>query len=405
MASLKLTALNKVYPSGEKALYNVNLETTDREFLIVYGGEASGKSTLLRLIAGLEDPTEGEIFIDGKDMTDVIPKDRNLAMVFRGDTLYPALSVFDNLAFGLKQRNAPQALIKERVKAVSEILGLNDVLYRKPKQLTSATRQRVAIGRALAREPKLYLFDEPLNGLDDVLRRDMLDVIINLQARMEGSFIYATKNLSEAMTAATRILVLKNGLVQQIDTPANLYDYPVNAYVAFLMGAPTINFVQKAKIQKSEYGYKAVCGNFEIPLAENIVSRFENIDEYVGAEKEVIVGIRPEDAFAGKEGTFKGTVGKVENDGDNVYCEFNLDGGISLIVGGQSQLKCGETAHLNVDLSRVYLFDGVTRLTLLKRDEGYVKTGYADADFVPLTFEEERGLTEKLPPRKDKKKK
>lgn len=154
MASLKLTALNKVYPSGEKALYNVNLETTDREFLVVYGGEASGKSTLLRLIAGLEDPTEGEIFIDGKDMTDVIPKDRNLAMVFRGDTLYPALSVFDNLAFGLKQRNAPQALIKERVKAVSEILGLNDVLYRKPKQLTAATRQRVAIGRALAREDR-----------------------------------------------------------------------------------------------------------------------------------------------------------------------------------------------------------------------------------------------------------
>jgi len=404
MASLKLTALNKVFPSGEKALYNVNLETNDREFLVVYGGEASGKSTLLRIIAGLEDQTAGEVFVDGKDMTDVIPKDRNLAMVFRGDTLYPALNVFDNMAFGLKQRNAPQALITQRVKAVAEILGLNDVLYRKPKQLNAATKQRVAIGRALAREPKLYLFDEPLNGLDEKLREEMLGVIINLQARMEGSFIYATKNLSEAMTAATRILVLKNGLVQQIDTPANLYDYPANAYVAFLIGAPSINFVNKAKIVKSEEGYKVTCGEFELPLAENIISRFENIGEYADGEKEIILGIRPEDAVAGKEGTLKGTVGKVESDGENVYCECNLDCGISLIVRGQSELKEGEAVHLNVDLSHVYLFDGVTRLTLLKRDGGYVNTGHADADFVPLTFEEERALTEKLPPKRNKKK-
>ncbi len=404
MASLKLMALNKVFPSGEKALYNVNLETNDREFLVVYGGEGSGKSTLLRIIAGLEDQTAGEVFVDGKDMTDVIPKDRNLAMVFRGDTLYPALNIFDNIAFGLKQRNAPQALISQRVKAVAEILGLNDVLYRKPKQLNAATKQRVAIGRALAREPKLYLFDEPLNGLDEKLREEMLGVIINLQARMEGSFIYATKNLSEAMTAATRILVLKNGLVQQIDTPANLYDYPANAYVAFLMGAPSINFVNKAKIVKSEEGYKVTCGEFELPLAENIISRFENIGEYADGEKGIILGIRPEDAVAGKEGTLKGAVGKVENDGENVYCECNLDCGISLIVRGQSELKEGDAVHLNVDLSHVYLFDGVTRLTLLKRDGGYVNTGHVDADFIPLTFEEERALTEKLPPKNKKKK-
>ena len=405
MASLKINALNKVYPSGEKALYNVCLETNDKEFLVVYGGEASGKSTLLRLVAGLDDPTSGEIFIGGKDMTDVVPKDRNLAMVFRGDTLYPALNVFDNMAFGLKQRNAPQALITQRVKAVAEILGLNEVLYKKPKQLNAATRQRVAIGRALAREPKLYLFDEPLNGLDDKLREEMLGLIINLQARMEGSFIYATKNLSEAMTAATRILVLKNGLVQQIDTPANLYDYPANAYVAFLIVSPTINFVNKAKIVKGEEGYKVTCGEFELPLAENIVARFENIEEYAENGKEVILGIRPEDAAAGREGALKGTVGKVESDGENAYCECNLNGGISLIVKGQPEFKGGESAHLSVDLSHVYLFDGVTRLTLLKRDEDYVNTGHADAEFVPLSFEEEREITEKLPQKKDKKKK
>ena len=405
MAGLKLNGVNKIYPSGENALFNINFETKDKEFIVVVGGEASGKSTLLRVVAGLEEPSSGEIYIDDKDVTDVEPKDRDIAMVFRSSTLYPALNVFDNMAFGLRLRKAPQALIEQRVKAAAAILGLNDVLYRKPKALTAAAKQRVAIGRAIVREPKLYLFDEPLSGLDDNLRADMLNVIINLQARMEGTFVYATKNLAEAMAIGTRIVVLKNGLIQQIDAPENLYDYPANAYVAFYIGAPTINFVKDAQITKSDAGYVAVNGDFRVELPENIVNRFTNIGEYANTGKKVILGIRPEDAEVKKGGAYKCTVGKVESDGDNTYAECDLNGGISMIVRGQAELAKGETAEIEIDCAHIYIFDNDTRLTLLSRDAGYKKTDFAEADFVPLTYSEEQAVIEKLAPKKNDKKK
>lgn len=405
MASLKLNGVNKIYPSGENALYDINLETKDKEFIVIVGGEASGKSTFLRVIAGLEEASSGEIYIDNKDVTEVDPKDRDIAMVFRSSTLYPALNVFDNMAFGLRLRKAPQTLIEQRVKAASAILGLNDVLYRKPKTLTAAAKQRVAIGRAIVREPKLYLFDEPLSGLDENLRADMLNVIINLQARMEGTFVYATKNLAEAMAIGTRIVVLKNGLIQQIDTPENLYDYPANAYVAFYIGAPSVNFIKDAVITKSDAGYAAVSGGFEIALPENIVSRFENIEEYVSTGKKVLLGIRPEDAEVKAGGAYKCKVGKVESDGDSTYAECDLESGISMIVRGQPQLESGAAAEISVDNTHIYVFDNDTRLTLLARDGGYKKTGFAEADFVPLTFAEEQEVIEKLKPKKNDKKK
>lgn len=406
MSSLKLSGINKIYPSGETALYDINLETRDKEFIVLVGGEKSGKSTLLRIIAGLEEATDGTVMIDGKDVGDVEPKDRDVAMVFRGNTLYPALSVFDNMAFGLRLRKAPQALIEQRVKVAANILGLTEVLYRKPKILTAAAKQRVAIGRAIVREPSLYLFDEPLSGLDEKLRLDMLNIIINLQARMQGTFVYATKNLSEAMTIGTRIAVLKNGLLQQVDTPANLYDYPANAYVAFYIGAPTINFVKNAKIKKLGAGYAAVSGDLSFELPENIISRFENIGEYADTEKEVILGIRPEDAAVNKqEGTIKCKVGKVESDGDNTYAECDIDGGISMIVRGQSELLKGEDAAISVDLKRLYIFDDITRLTLLKRDKGYKETGFAEADVAPMPYDDELAVIEKLKPKKETQKK
>ncbi len=405
MAGLKLNGVNKIYPSGENALFNINFETKDKEFIVVVGGEASGKSTLLRVVAGLEEPSSGEIYIDDKEVTDVEPKDRDIAMVFRSSTLYPALNVFDNMAFGLRLRKAPQALIEQRVKAAAAILGLNDVLYRKPKALTAAAKQRVAIGRAIVREPKLYLFDEPLSGLDDNLRADMLNVIINLQARMEGTFVYATKNLAEAMAIGTRIVVLKNGLIQQIDTPENLYDYPANAYVAFYIGAPTINFVKDAQITKSDAGYAAVNGDFKVELPENIVKRFTDIGEYANTGKKVILGIRPEDAEVKKGGAYKSTVVKVESDGDSTYAECDLNGGISMIVRGQAELAKGENAEIDIDNTHIYIFDNDTRLTLLSRDAGYKKTDFAEADFVPLTYPEEQAVIEKLAPKKNDKKK
>lgn len=406
MSGLKLSGINKIYPSGETALYDINLETRDKEFIVLVGGEKSGKSTLLRVIAGLEEASGGVISIDGRDVTDIDPHDRDIAMIFRNDTLFPALNVFENMAYGLKRRKAPQAVIDQRVKAAANILGLNEILYRKPKVLTAAAKQRVAIGRAIAREPSLYLFDEPLSGLDEKLRMDMLNIIINLQARMEGTFVYATKNLSEAMTIGTRIAVLKNGLLQQVDTPANLYDYPANAYVAFYIGAPTINFIKNVKITKLGATYAAVSGNLSFELPENIVARFEDIDEYAGTEKEVILGIRPEDAVINKQtGAVKGKVGKVESDGDRTFAECDIEGGNSIIVQGQSELLKGEEVAIDIDLTRLYIFDSVTRLTLLKRDAGYKKTDFADADFVPMPYDEEQEVIEKLKPKKDTNKK
>ena len=406
MASLKVVGLNKIYPSGATALFDINFETQDKEFIVIIGGESSGKSSLLRVIAGLEEVSDGTIEIGGTDMTEVHPKDRNLAMIFRHDTLYPNLNVFENMAFGLRQRKAPNALVDQRVRAVSKILGLDEVLYRKPKALTAAAKQRVALGRAIAREPKLYLFDEPLEGFDERLRADMLNLIINVQARMEGTFVYATKNLSEAMTIGTRIIVLKNGLIQQIDTPSNLYDYPANAYVAFYIGAPTVNFIKEVNIVKEEEGYAATFKGSKLTLPENIVKRFTDVLNYADTDRKVWIGIRPEDCTAVKEGgELSGAVSKVESDGDRTYAEIAVDGGISMIVGGQSDLNKDEKTQIKIDLTRLLIFDNDTRLTLLARDEGYKNTGFKDADFTPRPFDEENGIIENLKPKKEVKKK
>lgn len=403
MASLKVSGADKIFPSGSLALYDINFEAKDKEFLVVLGGEASGKSTLLRVIAGLEDCSDGKIFIGDKDMTEAAPKDRELAMIFRTDSLSPALNVFDNMAFGLKMRKAPQALIEQRVKATAAILGLTDLLYRRTKSLTAAQKQCVAIGRAIVREPRLYLFDEPLSGLDDKLKAEILNVIINLQARVQGTFVYATKNVAEAMTIGTRIIVLKNGIVQQIDTPANLYDYPANTYVAFFIGAPTINFVNNAKIVKTDDGVFAEQGGFRLKLSDAVLSRFSGLDEYAGADKNVIIGIRPEDARVAAEG-MDAVVTKTESDGDRHFAECAA-GEQSLVVTADEKTEKGAKTKLYINCDRLYLFDAETRLTLLSRDGGYTQTGFADADYKPLPYKEEEEIKEKFKPKKDVKKK
>lgn len=404
MARLQLSGLNKVFPSGDRALFDVNLEANDREFLVIVGGENSGKSTLLRLIAGLDDVSGGKIFIDGKEVTEIPPKDRDIAMVFKSSTLYPALTVFDNMAFGLRMRKAPEALVLERVKVAANILGLNEVLYRKPKTLTASAKQRAAIGRAIVREPKIYLFDEPLAGLDEKLKLDMLNVIINLQARMQGTFVYATKDVSEAMSIGTRIVVMKNGFVQQVDTPANLYDYPANTYVAFFIGSPTINFIKKVKIEEKEGGYAAVFDGGEMLLPENIVSRFKSIKDYAGTGRYVTLGIRPEDAKICDGGAFDGNVLSVQGD-DEKYAECSLTKDLTLNVSADKDYEKGKNVKIDVDLTRLYIFDAKSCLTLLERDGGYKVTGLPDADFIPLPFDEEEELYENSKPKKAQKKK
>lgn len=402
MSSLKLSNVNKVYPSGETALYNVNLEAKDKEFLVIVGADGSGKSSLLRVIAGLEDATSGEVFIDDKDMSDVEPKNRDIAMVFQSNTLYPSLNVYDNMAYGLRLRKAPEALVQERVKVVANMLNLNDILYKKPKVLNSASKQRVAIGRAIVREPKLYLLDDPLSGLDDKLRADMLNVILNVQARLQGTFVYATKNLPEALTMGTRLVVMKDGFVQQIDTPSNLYDYPANTYVAFYIGSPTINFIKKVKITDEGGKYCALSelGKFELPA--EIVARFTDIGEYVSFGKYVTLGIRPEDAATGGQAV-SGTVTEVIADGNYVEADVTRD--LSLTVRATDEVKKGDKVGISIDLSRLYIFDAVTCLSLLKRDGGYTETEFTDAEFTPLPFDEEVKIHESLKPKKHTKKK
>lgn len=403
MSVLKLSGVSKIYPSGLLGVNNLEFETKDREFIVVVGGEKSGKSTVLRLVAGLDDVTGGNIFIDGKDVTDVEPKDRDIAMVFRSNTLYPALNVFDNMGFGLKIRKASQTLIEQRVKSAASILGLSDVLFRKPKTLTAMQKQKVAIGRAIVREPKVYLFDEPLSGLDDKLKAELLHVIINLQARMNGTFVYATKNVSEALTVGTRIMVMKNGLLQQFDTPANLYDYPANAYVAFYIGSPTINFINKAKAVEESGEVYAVEGEMKIKLPESVLKRFTQKDEYIGKDKQLIVGIRPEDVKIAKEG-IPCKVTKVESSDENYFAECDVNG-YPLVVSATEDVKAGDSVFIDLNADRVYLFDKTTRLTLLERDEGYRNTGCKEADYIPLPFDEEEKIVAKPKQTKDKKRK
>ena len=392
MANLKLENVSLIYPSGALALYKVNLELPDSQFIAVVGGEKSGKSSLLRVIAGIEKGTAGTIKVGDRDVTEVEARDRDLAMIFQSDTLYPALTVYDNIAFPLKLRKASAKLIEGRVKVVADMLGLNDILGRKPKALTAEQKQKTAFARAIAREPKLYLLDDPLAGMNAELKSKLRSVLINLQIRMKGTFIYATKNVNEALTMATRILVLRDGMVQQIDTPSNLYDYPVNTYVAFLIGSPTTNFLNGASVIKNESGYFVTLDGVTLPLPENIVKRFERIDEYANSDKKVIVGIRPEDLTLTAEG-IEATVTQAEEVAGKTYADCSV-GKLSFVVKGGAAK--GDKVHVCADMTRAFVFDAVTRLTLLQRDNGYVNTGYADADKIPLGYDEEEEIKNKL---------
>lgn len=404
MANLVLKDVSKLYPSGALALCKVNLEVSDKEFIAVIGAEKSGKTTLLRVIAGLDDATSGQIIIGGKDMTGVHPKDRDVAMIFRNDTLYPSINVYENMAYGLKIRKTPQVAVEQRVKAAAEILGLTDVLTRKPKMLTAAQRQRVALGRAIAREPKLYLLDDPIAGLDDNLKAQMRSIIVSLQARMEGTFIYATKNVNEALTMATRVVVLREGVIQQVDTPANLYDYPANAYVGLLVGSPAMNMISGATLEEVNGVLVAAYKGVNFAISPEVAARLEDKQAYVGTGRKVIVGIRPEDVVWG-EGEDAAVTATEEADG-RLYAECQLSGDLSLLALAPAGTAKGGAAKIKPDGARIYLFDGQTRLTLLSRDGGYEQTSYSDASVQPMAYEEEEQLKTSLkpvPPAKDKK--
>ena len=267
MASLSLENISKIYPNGFEAVKDFNLEIEDKDFIIFVGPSGCGKSTTLRMIAGLEDISLGTLKIDDKVVNDVEAKDRDIAMVFQSYALYPHLSVYDNMAFGLKLKKVPKDVIDEKVKYAAKILDLEKLLDRKPKALSGGQRQRVAMGRAIVREPKVFLMDEPLSNLDAKLRVQMRTEISKLHERLGATMIYVTHDQTEAMTLGTKIVVMKDGIVQQVDTPQNLYNYPKNKFVAGFIGSPQMNFIDTTVCKKGDKVTLKV-GNYELELPE-----------------------------------------------------------------------------------------------------------------------------------------
>ena len=280
MASVTLKNIYKIYSGGVTAVTDFNLDIEDKEFIILVGPSGCGKSTTLRMIAGLEEISKGELYIGDVLSNDIAPKDRDIAIVFQNYALYPHMTVFDNMAFGLKLRKTPKDEIKRRVEEAARILDISHLLDRKPKALSGGQRQRVALGRAIVRDPKVFLLDEPLSNLDAKLRAQMRTEISKLHKRLGTTFIYVTHDQTEAMTMGDRIVVMKDGFIQQVDTPQNLYDYPCNEFVAGFMGSPQMNFINATVVKKgSDYYLNIAMYDVKIPAAQNVG---DVLKDYIG---------------------------------------------------------------------------------------------------------------------------
>ena len=370
MASVTLKNVYKVYSGGVTAVTDFNIEIQDKEFIILVGPSGCGKSTTLRMIAGLEEISKGELYIGDTLANDVAPKDRDIAMVFQNYALYPHMTVFDNMAFGLKLRKTPKDEIKRRVEEAARVLDISHLLDRKPKALSGGQRQRVALGRAIVRDPKVFLLDEPLSNLDAKLRAQMRTEIAKLHMRLGTTFIYVTHDQTEAMTMGDRIVVMKDGFIQQVDTPQNLYDFPVNEFVAGFMGSPQMNFID-ATIEKNGSDYTLSFGTCKITIPAEKAKTAE-LDGYVG--KEVVFGIRPEDVhdepeFIAKIGGVvhaKADVEVTELMGAETYLYLNCEGNaLTARVEPTSTAKSGDNIEIAFDLNKMHLFDKETEKAIL----------------------------------------
>ncbi len=369
MSGLLLKGINKVYPSGVQAVFNFCLDIRDKEFIVLVGPSGCGKSTTLRMIAGLEEISSGELYIDGKLMNDVVPKDRDIAMVFQNYALYPHMTVYDNMAFGLKLRKVHKDIIDQKVKAAAEILGITDYLTRKPKALSGGQRQRVALGRTIVREPKVFLLDEPLSNLDAKLRASMRTEISKLHARLATTFIYVTHDQVEAMTMGTRIVVMKDGVVQQVDTPQNLYNHPANLFVAGFIGSPQMNFIEAQLKEEGGALFACFAGN-KIRVTDAQAKELK-AKGYVG--KAVTLGIRPEDiyeaeGYAGeiKDRTLESTIRVYELLGAEVFLYFDIENtNFTARVNPDTKTRTGDTAKFVLDMNKAHFFDKDTEVTIL----------------------------------------
>ena len=382
MANLSLKHIYKVYPNGTKAVNDFNMEIEDKEFIVFVGPSGCGKSTMLRMIAGLEDISAGELSIGETVVNDVEPKDRDIAMVFQNYALYPHMTVYENIAFGLRVRKMSNEEIHERVVHAAEILGIKDYLDRKPKEMSGGQRQRVSLGRAIVRNPKVMLLDEPLSNLDAKLRTQMRAEILKLHKQLNTTFIYVTHDQVEAMTMGTRIVVMKSGFVQQIDTPKNLYRYPENKFVAGFIGTPQMNFFEgtlKRDGNKVAIAFKNTDASIYVPYEFLRKVR----PKYLNGEASVCIGIRAEDVaiapnvVSASPYKIRMAVSHVEDLGDEslIYGDINLNGdGYSesptrIIVKTtlSHEYRSGEVCEVAFNAKKLHFFDAETEETIVPR--------------------------------------
>lgn len=362
MANLSLKGVYKIYSGNVTAVKDFNLEIADREFIVLVGPSGCGKSTTLRMIAGLEEISEGEVFIGEKLVNDVPPKDRDIAMVFQNYALYPHMNVYENMAFGLKLRKLSKPEIDKKVKEAAEILDIEHLLDRKPKALSGGQRQRVALGRAIVREPKVFLMDEPLSNLDAKLRVQMRTEILKLHQKLQTTFIYVTHDQTEAMTMGTRIVVMKDGIVQQVDAPKKIYDNPNNMFVAGFIGSPQMNFID-AEVQSDDNNVELVLNDGTHLKLENEKQEVLKSKGYIG--KKLILGLRPEhlheanvDALSSNFNEIETTVEVTELMGAEIYLHLVIGGQPSIArVSSQSEVKMGDMVKLQFHYNKMYLFD------------------------------------------------
>ena len=378
MASLSFKSIGKTYPGGVTAVSDFNLEIKDKEFIIFVGPSGCGKSTTLRMVAGLEEITDGELYIGDRLINNVAPKDRDIAMVFQNYALYPHMTVYENMAFGLKLRKTPKEEIRKRVEEAARILDITHLLDRKPKALSGGQRQRVALGRAIVREPKVFLLDEPLSNLDAKLRAQMRTEISKLHLKLGTTFIYVTHDQTEAMTMGTRIVVMKDGLIQQVDTPQNLYLYPGNLFVAGFIGSPQMNFIDSKLLKEGddffvEFGTEdtktraGVKYKIKLPASKN---KDNVLEEYVG--KEIIMGIRPEDVHNEEDliaqfpdGIVEANVEVTELMGAETSLYMNCEQqSINARVSPTNTAKPGDRIKITLEPDKIHLVDKDTEKTI-----------------------------------------
>ena len=363
MATLSLRNVDKIYDNNVQAVFGFTLDIQDKEFIVFVGPSGCGKSTTLRMIAGLEDISAGELYIDDQLMNDVAPKDRNIAMVFQSYALYPHMTVYENMAFSLKLKKTPREEIERRVKEAAEILGLTPYLNRKPKALSGGQRQRVALGRAIVRDAKVFLMDEPLSNLDAKLRVQMRSELIRLHNSLATTTIYVTHDQIEAMTMASRIVVMKDGYIQQVGAPKEIYDNPINVFVAGFIGTPSMNFV---------HGMVSEEGVFTTPDGHKLYvpqSKLEAIKKDGLIGKDIIFGIRPEDIYDDEDHiqasknvvTINVDVAELLGATTNIHFDMN-NSHVCAAVAARADIHIGDTLKLAIDMEKCHFFDPETQL-------------------------------------------